>query len=93
MKNANRAIRAAAALQAYIKVYVEPEDETTATDLIVDLMHYIAARGHNPIATLEMATMHYHAEVLEDAGEESDGECAFNSNGVCTVCGLKDKRD
>jgi len=90
--NTLRVLRASAALRAYVQAYVEDDVDSTATDLITDLMHFIANQGRNPIATLEMAKMHFHAEVLEEAGEESDGECAFNSNGVCTVCGLKDKR-
>jgi len=98
MSNEQRRMRAEAAMTAYQAVYATPDAsyEETITDLIADLLHFAASEDLKPDEMISMALMHFEAESNEEADDdedqESDGDHAFNVNGVCTVCGMKDKR-
>ncbi|WP_323180981.1 ATP-binding protein [Streptomyces sp. NBC_01142] len=65
--------RAAAALEGYqvagespgrLSVGRLPVLETSATELIADLLHWLTARGGDPDAILERAQMHFEAEAV-----------------------------
>jgi hypothetical protein len=96
MSNADRVKRVEPALQAYASAVGDFLDDANELDLIADLLHRVHANGQDPDKVLKSARMHFvaelHEEILNLAPAESDGECSFNANGVCTVCGLKDRR-
>ncbi|MFI9585065.1 hypothetical protein ACIHCQ_25180 [Streptomyces sp. NPDC052236] len=63
--------RAAAALEGYLLAVDSPGHpsvgrlpvlENSATELISDMLHWLAAQGGDPEAILEQAQMHFEAE-------------------------------
>ncbi|MFF4306424.1 ATP-binding protein [Streptomyces sp. NPDC001601] len=69
-KGSRRVDRAAEALEGYRAGFcgrhgkiTEAGIEESAIELIADLLHWSAARGHDPDDVLDLAQMHYKAEV------------------------------
>lgn len=103
--NVDRAAWAQEAVDAFLAV-CSTDDCDVIGDMICDLLHLAhsdPARYGNAIRQHRNGLSNFEAELEEeddecapcegyDVPDDGDGERSFNSNGVCTGCGVKDKR-